>query len=90
MGLINFWTHRSIYTSENQNLKFNLSSVTDLNSKPCANDLLDKATVDSQFSAVKLQNKEHPRRRFLEVDRNFHEVILPIARKRTNWAMSGG
>lgn len=37
-------------------LKFKifLFSVTDLNSKPCANDLFDKATVDSQFPAVKL------------------------------------
>ena len=35
-------------------LKFNLSSVTDLNSKPCTNNLFVKATVDSQFSAVKL------------------------------------
>ena len=62
-------------------LTFNLSSVTDLNSKPCTKNLFDKATVDSQFSAVKLKNKEHPRGRFLEVDRNFHEVIFSIAKK---------
>lgn len=35
-------------------LKFNFSSVTDLNSKPCTNNLFDKATVDGRISAVKL------------------------------------
>ena len=71
-------------------LKFNLSSLTDLNSKPCTNNLFDKAAVDSQFPAVKLWNKEHPRRRFLQVDGNFHEVTFLRSRKRRGWAMSGG